>query len=68
VHDLHIWGLSTTEVALTAHLLRPDHPIDDAFLETTAATLASRFAIAHATIQIEAGNGAGCSLASPETI
>jgi cobalt-zinc-cadmium efflux system protein len=68
VHDLHIWGLSTTEIALTAHLLRPDHPIDDGFLEATAATLASRFAIAHATIQVEAGNGAGCRLASPETI
>ncbi|WP_051357281.1 cation diffusion facilitator family transporter [Azorhizobium doebereinerae] len=55
VHDLHIWGLSTTEVALTAHLVRPEHALDDAFLAETCGVLKSRFSIGHATIQVEGG-------------
>jgi cobalt-zinc-cadmium efflux system protein len=53
VHDLHVWPLSTTEIALTAHLVRPDGA-DDAFLCETAAVLKRDFAISHATLQVEA--------------
>jgi cobalt-zinc-cadmium efflux system protein len=63
VHDLHIWALSTTKVALTAHVVRPGLGQDDAFLTSTAAALRSRFGIEHATIQVEAGGEcAACSL------
>jgi cobalt-zinc-cadmium efflux system protein len=53
VHDLHVWSLSTTEIALTAHLVRPAGA-DDAFLSETAAALRRDFGIAHATLQVEA--------------
>jgi cobalt-zinc-cadmium efflux system protein len=53
VHDLHVWPLSTTEIALTAHLVRPDGA-DDAFLAETATALKRDFGIAHATLQVEA--------------
>ena len=53
VHDLHIWPMSTTETALTAHLVRPAGHPGDAFLHDAAADLADRFGIGHATLQIE---------------
>jgi cobalt-zinc-cadmium efflux system protein len=53
VHDLHIWGMSTTEAALTAHLVRPTDGDDTAFLRETSAALKQRFGIGHATFQIE---------------
>jgi cobalt-zinc-cadmium efflux system protein len=52
VHDLHIWGLSTTETALTAHLVCVDEQSDRRLHELTA-TLRDRFGIGHATLQIE---------------
>jgi cobalt-zinc-cadmium efflux system protein len=52
-HDLHIWAMSTTETALTAHLVRPDARVDDAFLTQIAHDLDHRFGIHHSTIQIE---------------
>ncbi len=55
VHDLHIWAMSTTETALTVHLVRPDAGLDDHLLSETCHTLEHRFGIHHATIQIEAG-------------
>lgn len=55
VHDLHIWALSTTENALTAHLVRPGANLDDAFLMQTADELRAKFRIGHAAIQVEAG-------------
>lgn len=58
ISDLHIWGLSTTETALTAHLIRPGSELDDAFIKQTAETLKLKFGIAHATIQIENGDEA----------
>src|SRR5207249_4217946 len=57
VHDLHIWGLSTTETALTAHLVRPDARIDDDWLHEVTHQLHERFGIVHATIQVESGQG-----------
>jgi cobalt-zinc-cadmium efflux system protein len=56
VHDLHIWALSTTETALTAHLVRPAATLDDAFLDAIALELKRRFAIHHVTLQIECGD------------
>jgi cobalt-zinc-cadmium efflux system protein len=53
VHDLHIWALSTTSVALTAHLVVPDRGADDALLDSITPNLKRRFHIHHATLQIE---------------
>jgi cobalt-zinc-cadmium efflux system protein len=53
VHDLHIWALSTTSVALTAHLVVPDRGADDALLGALTPILKRRFRIDHATLQIE---------------
>jgi cobalt-zinc-cadmium efflux system protein len=57
VHDLHIWAMSTTETALTAHLIRPDNAGCDAFLRETAEGLAKTFRIGHPTLQVETGEG-----------
>jgi cobalt-zinc-cadmium efflux system protein len=57
VHDLHIWGMSTTEVALTCHLVMPDGSPGDAFLHQTAGKLEEEFGIDHTTIQIETEDG-----------
>ena len=54
VHHLHIWAMSTTEVALTVHLVRPGASLDDEFLKRAADELKHRFGIVHATFQIEA--------------
>jgi len=62
VHDLHIWGMSTTETALTAHLVRPGAALDDALLSEACVELKRRFSIHHATLQVECGE-APCELA-----
>jgi cobalt-zinc-cadmium efflux system protein len=56
IHDLHIWGISTTEVALTAHLVMPTGHPGDRFLVEMYKTLHDQFGIDHATIQIELGD------------
>jgi cobalt-zinc-cadmium efflux system protein len=66
IHDLHIWPMSTTETALTVHLVRPGAGLDDAFLGYACEVLAQRFGIRHATLQVEAGEGV-CRLA-PEHV
>jgi cobalt-zinc-cadmium efflux system protein len=53
VHDLHIWALSTTSVALTAHLVVPERGAEDALLNSVTPNLKKRFHIHHATLQIE---------------
>lgn len=69
VHDLHIWALSTTENALTVHLLRPDAAADDGFLQMVAEELQTRFQIHHPTIQIEIGNAKeSCKLAPADVV
>jgi cobalt-zinc-cadmium efflux system protein len=66
VHDLHIWGMSTTDVALTAHLIRPCAGGEDAVLAAATEQLRVRFGISHATIQLERGLAIHpCELAEP---
>ncbi len=67
VHDLHIWPLSTTETALTAHLVRPGAGIDDAFIAATSDALRDRFKIGHVTLQVEADDTT-CRLAPAHVI
>lgn len=55
IHDLHIWAISTTQVALSAHIVRDKVEIDDDFLEQLTTELKQQFQIDHSTIQIENG-------------
>lgn len=66
VHDLHIWGMSTTATALTAHLVRPCGRLDDALLARARRELHDRFGIGHVTIQVEAGHP--CDLAPDQVV
>ena len=68
VHHLHIWAMSTTEAALTVHLVMPGGYPGDRFLAETQHDLKERFGIGHATLQIEVhaprghGHGEDCPL------
>jgi cobalt-zinc-cadmium efflux system protein len=55
IHDLHIWGMSTTESALTVHLVMPQGYPGDAVMDNIMATLESKFQIHHSTLQVEQG-------------
>lgn len=57
IHDLHIWGLSTREIALTAHLVMPESPLTDADHQRIDHELHEKFHINHITIQVESGSG-----------
>ena len=67
VHDLHIWPLSTTETALTAHLVRDVNECDCSLLVKAAKDLHDRFDIQHTTLQFETLDHE-CNLASDETV
>lgn len=68
VHDLHIWPMSTTEAALTCHLVMPGGRPDDAFLREAAKMLQERYSIEHSTIQIETALQEDCEQAPPESV
>src|SRR4029077_15571223 len=53
VHDLHIWAMSTTETALTAHLVMPGNSSKPTFLADACKELHAKFDIDHATLQID---------------
>ena len=65
VHDLHIWPLSTTRIALTVHLEMPNRPAGDTFLHNVCQCLHDEFGIEHSTIQVEQ-NAEACALAPDE--
>lgn len=67
VHDLHIWPMSTTETALTAHLVMPAGHPGDAFLRELAHDLDHRFGIGHSTVQVEITHG-DCELEPARTV
>jgi cobalt-zinc-cadmium efflux system protein len=69
VHDLHIWGLSTTETALTAHLVCAGEGDDGKqLLRRASAGLQRRFGIGHATFQIESGEDAAYCRLRPDDV
>jgi len=68
VHDLHVWPMSTTETALTAHLVMPGGHPDNGFLHGLAEQLAHRFGIGHPTIQVERHGAPECALESEEVV
>jgi cobalt-zinc-cadmium efflux system protein len=55
IHDLHIWGMSTTESALTVHLVMPAGYPGDTFMDAIVQTLKERFSVLHCTLQVEQG-------------
>jgi cobalt-zinc-cadmium efflux system protein len=68
IHDLHVWPMSTTETALTCHMVILDgHPGDEA-LHKISDELKHRFGIPHATIQVEVTDDANCALAHNHTV
>lgn len=69
MHDLHIWAMSTTETAMTAHLVMPGgHPGDD-FIARVSDEIEHRFGIGHVTLQIETGNATNpCALAPDHVV
>jgi cobalt-zinc-cadmium efflux system protein len=68
VHDLHVWAMSTTETALTCHLVMPGGHPGDAFLMNAAHELAHRFAIGHTTIQVETSDVTRCPVAPDDVV
>ncbi len=70
VHDLHIWGMSTTENAMTAHLVMPGGHPGDSFLHHISEELHRKFKVQHSTLQIELGNDPDhpCALESDDVV
>ncbi|HEX7819933.1 MAG TPA: cation diffusion facilitator family transporter [Sphingobium sp.] len=67
VHDLHIWPMSTSETAMTAHLVMPDGKGHDAFLLVVAEAMRARFGIGHTTIQVE-HDASACTLGAARLV
>jgi cobalt-zinc-cadmium efflux system protein len=68
VHDLHIWPMSTTDTALTAHLVLPGGHPGDEFLMQATTELKRRFGIGHTTLQIEVSAETACHLAPDHVV
>ena len=68
IHDLHVWPISTTETALTCHLVMPGGYPGDDFLMEIAGTLKASFRIGHTTLQIETRDDNGCALAPDDVV
>jgi cobalt-zinc-cadmium efflux system protein len=67
IHDLHVWPISTTETALTCHLVMPTGA-GDSFLMETAQMLTTSFRIGHTTLQVETHPDNGCALAPDDVV
>jgi cobalt-zinc-cadmium efflux system protein len=68
IHDLHIWAMSTTETALTCHLVMPAGHPGDAFIARAGHYLHEEFSIEHVTLQIERGDAESCTLAPDNVV
>jgi cobalt-zinc-cadmium efflux system protein len=68
VHDLHVWAMSTTETALTAHLVKPVISNEDALLAKACQELHHRFGIHHTTLQIERDSEAAQCRQAPDDV
>lgn len=70
VHDLHVWAMSTTEIALTVHLVMNKANHTDQFLARVSRELKENFKIDHPTIQVESGDieGLHCALKPDEVV
>lgn len=68
VHDLHIWSMSTTDIALTCHLVMPEGCPGDSFLHDASQMLHDHFEIGHSTIQVEQDEHEACSLAPSNVV
>jgi cobalt-zinc-cadmium efflux system protein len=66
VHDVHIWAMSTTEVALAVHLVMEVFPSDDTFLHNLTRELEEQFGIRHTTTYLQ--HGAHCHQAAEEVV
>lgn len=68
LHDLHIWPVSTSETALTVHLVMPSGHPGDEFLMRVCATLREEHRIGHATVQVETSADTMCALAPADVV
>jgi cobalt-zinc-cadmium efflux system protein len=68
VHDLHVWGMSTTDTALTAHLVMPKGHPGDAVVAGITERLREQFNICHATIQVEIDATHPCAFAPDHVV
>jgi cobalt-zinc-cadmium efflux system protein len=68
IHDLHVWPISTTDTALTCHLVMPAGHPGDGFLMETAGLLQASFRIGHTTLQVETHPDNGCALAPDDVV
>lgn len=68
IHDLHVWPISTTETAMTCHLVMPGGHPGDGFLMECCRTMKRSYRIGHATLQIEISEDNECALAPDDVV